>query len=720
MGERKPARAWWVYPLLGVLLTSAYFFVPSSIPRDLLYNVVANLVGLTTIAMVLVGIRVYRPARSLPWRLFVVGLLLLVAGDAYSTVNELLGRELTFPTSSDVLYLALYPFMMAGLLMIGNSRLARAGLAGVIDPLVVATGFGLLFWVYFMEPYIVEAYAGHPALTPISILIATAYPLMDLLLLVILIRTLVVTGNRPVSYYLLGAAFGTLLITDIGWTVAQAMSSRQLTNLFDLGFLLFFSLFGAAALHPSMAALFEPVPRVEARLTRLRLVLLAGASLMAPAVLALQAARGGSINLPLFIVCSATLFLLVVARLAGMMRTQERAADRERVLRRAGAALAASRYREDLYETTLEAALKLLRSNPAAGVSLWVGSAEGMKEVATTGEAASFLRFGTEDLPDRIRERFLEERSLRLDPASFPPPPRTLVSGSPREVFVVPLRVRNEATGAIVAAGRIPLPQESQNALEALGAEVALALENLQLLEEVRQTSVLKERQRLSHEIHDTLAQGFTSIVMSLSAAQLAHPEMFSDSAPTHRHLELARRTARESLAETRRLVWALRPEALDRHPLPQALQGLSEEWSGRTGIEVRLNVTGGSRQLLPEIEVALLRIAQEALANVNKHAGAERVVLTLSYLEDLVALDISDNGVGFDPNSPKPDIRPQDAGGFGLVSMRERVEQLGGTLSIESTLNEGTTLAAALPASPAPLDGNQRTREREAVEEAR
>ena len=192
---------------------------------------------------------------------------------------------------------------------------------------------------------------------------------------------------------------------------------------------------------------------------------------------------------------------------------------------------------------------------------------------------------------------------------------------------------------------------------------------------------------------------------------------MFSDSAPAQRHLELARQTARESLAETRRLVWALRPEALDRHPLPHVLHELTEEWSVKAGIEARFDITGGSYQLLPEIEVALLRIAQEGLANVHKHAGAERVVLTLSYLEDLVTLDISDDGVGFEPDSSKPGIRPQDAGGFGLVSMRERVGQLGGSLSIEGTPNKGTTLAAALPVSLAPNARTRRTREREAVE---
>ncbi len=720
MSEGKAQKAWRLYLLLGVLSTSGYFFISSATTRDLVYNVVGNIVGVSTVAAVLIGMRLYRPGRPLPWQLFAVGLLLLVAGDVFLTVSDFLGREFPFPTPADTLYLAFYPFMITGMLMIGSSRVARSGPAGFIDPMIIATSFGLLFWVYFMQPYIVEAYAGHPSITPVAILVAIAYPLMDLLLLVVLIRTLVVSNNRPVSYYLLGSAFGILLASDVVWMVAQAMGSRQIATLVDLGFLLFFSLFGAAALHPSMATLFKPVPKVEARLTRLRFALLAGASLMAPTVLALQAARGESINAPLFVACSATLFLLVVIRLAGMMRAQERAADRERILRRAGAALAASQDKENLHKATLEAALELLSSNPAVKVSLWVGPAEEMEEVARTGKSTN-THFGTEDLSDEARKHFLEERSLRIAPTDSSLAQEAFGSDTKTaEVFVVPLRVRDEPRGAVVVAGPIPIPPESQNALEALGAEVALALENLQLLEKVRRTSVLKERQRLSHEIHDTLAQGFTSIVMSLSAAQLAHPEVFSNAASAQKHLQLAQRTARESLAETRRLVWALRPEALDRHPLPQALEKLAEEWSQKTGVDGRFGITGVPRQLLPETEVALLRIAQEALANVHKHAGADQAVLTLSYLDKVVALDISDDGVGFVPDSSRASVHPQDVGGFGLMAMRERVGQLDGRLSIESTPGVGTTLAAELPTSQVFIGQRRQTREREAVEGSR
>jgi signal transduction histidine kinase len=229
-----------------------------------------------------------------------------------------------------------------------------------------------------------------------------------------------------------------------------------------------------------------------------------------------------------------------------------------------------------------------------------------------------------------------------------------------------------------------------------VATQAALALENMRLVEEARQAGILVERQRLAREIHDTLAQGFTSIIMSLTAAQMAQPG--TPRAASARHLEEALRTARESLAEARRLVWALRPESLDRHSLSEALGRLTKDWSEETGVEARAVATGTPRPLLPEVEVALLRAAQEALTNVRKHARAAKVNVTLSYLDDRVVLDVLDDGVGFDPAQLEGRAGAHDTGGFGLVAMRERVELLGGRLLVESTPGEGTTIVIELP----------------------
>ncbi len=288
-----------------------------------------------------------------------------------------------------------------------------------------------------------------------------------------------------------------------------------------------------------------------------------------------------------------------------------------------------------------------------------------------------------------------------------------------RSALLVPLVAPGEArVGLLMVAfrGRRRLSRGIARTYQTVGAQAALALENMRLVEEARragrEAGVLGERQRLAHEIHDTLAQGFNSIVMNLQTAERRLPPG-SESA---RHtLDVARNTARESLAEARRLVWALRPEALDRHSLPEAIEMLAGRWSEESGITAGATVTGSPRQLPPEVEAALLRTAQEALSNVRKHARARRVMLTVSYMEDVVALDARDDGVGFDSGEKMSEVRDHSSGGFGLRAMRERIEQLGGTVQIESAPGEGTSLVIELP-----VDGEQSERNLEPAREAR
>ena len=168
------------------------------------------------------------------------------------------------------------------------------------------------------------------------------------------------------------------------------------------------------------------------------------------------------------------------------------------------------------------------------------------------------------------------------------------------------------------------------------------------------------------------------------------------------RHVELAIDLARESLTEARRSVQALAPQPLAEARLPDAIQDVARRWCELHALEVSFTTTGTPRVMRPEIEVALLRTAQEALANVAKHAHASRVGLTLSYMEDVVTLDVRDDGVGFATVNGSGPRRPLDApGGFGLGGMRQRVEGVAGTLEIESEPEGGTAICAAIPAVP-------------------
>ena len=203
---------------------------------------------------------------------------------------------------------------------------------------------------------------------------------------------------------------------------------------------------------------------------------------------------------------------------------------------------------------------------------------------------------------------------------------------------------------------------------------------------------MLDERQRMAGEIHDTLAQGLTGIITQLEAAdQNGQPSL-----EWRRHVRTAARLARDSLAEARRSVHALRPQPLESAQLPEALADVVDRWSAAHGTPAELVTTGTVRPLLPDVEVTLLRTAQEALASVAKHAKASRVGLTLSYMDDVVTLDVRDDGTGFDPSVGRAETTE---GGFGLAAMRARLQRVAGTLAVESEPGAGTAISACVPA---------------------
>ncbi|MER6196376.1 sensor histidine kinase [Streptomyces sp. NPDC001586] len=203
-----------------------------------------------------------------------------------------------------------------------------------------------------------------------------------------------------------------------------------------------------------------------------------------------------------------------------------------------------------------------------------------------------------------------------------------------------------------------------------------------------RGAGILAERERLAREIHDTLAQGLSSIQLLLRAAERALPE----EAPALEHIARAREAAQENLAEARRFVRALTPPDLEHGSLAAALERLC---AGVPGPRVRFSLSGGPRVLPTPYEVALLRIAQSALANVVRHARAGRAEITLTFMDASVTLDIVDDGQGFDPPSA---ASASGDGGFGLPAMRSRAETLGGLFTVESAPGQGTAVAVTLP----------------------
>ena len=204
------------------------------------------------------------------------------------------------------------------------------------------------------------------------------------------------------------------------------------------------------------------------------------------------------------------------------------------------------------------------------------------------------------------------------------------------------------------------------------------------LLHQERELAVLEERNRFAREIHDTLAQGFTGIVLQLEAA-----EQILDDSPgeVQQHMARAKNLARESLQEARRSVWDLVPGALEQRALEGALQEEVNKHNAAGTENATFELAGQSWKLSSEVQAALYRICQESLVNVRRHSGATDVQVKLTFGTEAVGLEVKDNGIGFELDN----LEGQDGGGFGLAGMRQRARLVAGSLSVWSRPGEGT-----------------------------
>ena len=289
------------------------------LPSSSLQNIFNVLVDLCVVAAIVAGIFVHRPRHVLAWYLFAIGMAVMSAGDALWAI-EFLGIEYPYPSLADVLYVGSIPFFVGGLLLIGRRGIGRNG-GNLIDPLIVAVGTGMLLWVLFMEP-VPLGYTPSLLERILSIVYLAAYVLMT----AILLRPLFVPEKRWPALYLLCGSLAAFFVGDLafGSLTTGDFEAYEAGDLVYAGYLLGNALLGAAALHPSMVHLSEVASEAPEKLTWWRLVLLTGATLLAPCVLVLQALLGRPINVPLIVGGSAVLFLLVALRIAGMIGERRR------------------------------------------------------------------------------------------------------------------------------------------------------------------------------------------------------------------------------------------------------------------------------------------------------------------------------------------------------------------------------------------------------------
>ncbi|MFC1845871.1 histidine kinase [Chloroflexota bacterium] len=228
---------------------------------------------------------------------------------------------------------------------------------------------------------------------------------------------------------------------------------------------------------------------------------------------------------------------------------------------------------------------------------------------------------------------------------------------------------------------------------QTLADQLAVAIDNARLYQATGQMAVMEERNRMAREIHDTLAQGFTGIILQLEAAEQA---LSDGSSEVYQHLNKAKSLGRGSLNEARRSVWDLRPKALEQLSLVEAMRQEVGRLAQTDNIKARFDVSHEVRELPLEVETAMLRICQESLANIRKHANATEVKVELAFNDSGVVLNIRDNGRGFQTKVKKNE-KVKNAG-FGLVSMQERARNLGGTFEVQTEKRKGTLIKIVIP----------------------
>jgi len=477
-GLRSPLQLWQTYLGFSALATFLYLVVDPFKGSALLIN----LIGMTSWIAVIVGIRRNKPSYALPWWLFAVGLCLYWMGDVYtySYPKYILHHEVPFPSIGDAIYLSVYPALMLGLLLLVRRRNPQRNRNTLIDATILTLGLSLLSWVVLITPYLHDATLG---LLPK--LVSVAYPLGDILLLAAAIRLVLDSGPRRPSFYLLSASILSLLATDFVYGVMTLDNAYHHQLLLDLGWISYQLLWGAAALHPSMVELDEPISDSdsdsEAKLTHLRLGLLTGASLIAPVCILLKELHRGDFDLIVIICASIVLFGLAVMRMADLVRQQERSVVRERLLSSFGTALMSCATREEMQRSALEVVDRLLE-DPGAAV-LCVTQEGALAAVGLSSDSDWPAR----SLPEQMGMTLLE---LAADNAQdlVLEPPLLEVLALPHDWtcgLLLPLPVRGGVPYLLLLAYPEPASRRVRSALEALATQLALALEGARLTEKI-------------------------------------------------------------------------------------------------------------------------------------------------------------------------------------------------------------------------------------------
>lgn len=367
-------------------------------------------------------------------------------------------------------------------------------------------------------------------------------------------------------------------------------------------------------------------------------------------------------------------------------------------LNRSAAALNLSLDLDTVLQSIVDGAAELMSTDLSA-IYQWDPATDEMRgRIAAGVNRALLSRIATSVsmAPDLVSRIAAERRPVIVEDMDAPsaPVPGGVLSAAMehgiRAALAVPLVARDRLYGYLATYYGAPRRFSDHEIvlLSTFAEQAATALENARLYAEARRLAAVEERNRIAREIHDTLAQGLSGLVLQLQGVDRY---VTDDPGLAKDELREAIRLARHTLQEARRSVWEFRASALDQVSLEDAVRAEAEVLA-EAGIEADFGLEGEATALGAEAEHNLYRIAQEALANVRRHSSARRVRVTLRYLPEAVELVVEDDGVGFST------AREVEAGHFGLMGMRDRARLVGGTLNVESTPGLGTRIQATIP----------------------
>ncbi|MGW8354487.1 aminotransferase class I/II-fold pyridoxal phosphate-dependent enzyme [Streptomyces wedmorensis] len=495
-------RRWTLLYLLAVtLLTVAYLLFPAR------HTVLWALIGLSGVAAILVGVHLHRPARRWPWLVLAAANLAFVGGDTtYNALEAFFGQTRPFPSVADALYLVTYPLFAVGLFGFIRYRAVGRDLGVVLDALILTSGLALLSWVNLITPL-----ARSEDMSWTEKAISIAYPLGDVLMLAMLARLLVPGGLRSRSVQLLTLGTCGILASDVIYGTLQLKGTWQVGTAWDLGWVVFFTAWGLAALHPSMTGLTERAPEPAPKMAERRLALLAGASLVAPALLLLQSLRHDrDQDIAVIAIFSALMFLLVLARLWGMMNDHDRAEARERSLRTAAASLVAALSPREVAGAVETASATLFGQDADHRVLLFTRDrGGGLNAVATVNHPWSCRTDVLTRHPDTPWPQIVADGArllpvLRLDPAVA-----AEVAGE-THALLCPLELqtpagRDSLLGVLLLAGPEKKLAEIAAPAQSLASQAALALERFGLSEEVNRRTSEAYFRTLVHNTSDVI-----------------------------------------------------------------------------------------------------------------------------------------------------------------------------------------------------------------------